>query len=198
MSRRDCLLRVIEKHMNDAIRRRIVPGPFDGVLPDGTRLPERILDSICIEKAELDSSPGEICRRLKADAGRVLAARTSQLHAHRLAEPIGQARGWADLTAGSEPRIDDLLILLQHAEAKPLRMSVDRVIAFSTDSLVYDAMTFGGASGAPCLTGELAVVAIHSQEFLSPEGQWHKGGVRTSAIASDIAVQGVSLSSPTK
>ena len=115
---------------------------------------------------------------------------------YRIAEPLGQARGWADLTEVPQPCVDDLLILLQHAEAKPLRMSVGRVVACNTDMLTYDAMTAGGASGAPCLTDQLEVVAIHSRKFAPPEPPLRKGGTRISAIASDIATQGVSLSSP--
>jgi hypothetical protein len=65
MSRRDCLRSVIEKYMNDPIRRRIVPGRFHGVLPDGTTLGGLILDFIA--KAELDNSLHDLCRRLEDD-----------------------------------------------------------------------------------------------------------------------------------
>ncbi len=77
-------------------------------------------------------------------------------------------------------------------------MSVGRVVALNTETLTCDAMTFGGASGAPCLTDRLEVVAIHSRKFPPPVPLLRKGCTRFSAIASDSAAQGVIMSSPKK
>jgi hypothetical protein len=65
VSRRDCLRKTIEKNMNDAIRRRIVPGRFEGVLPDGITLGQLILDHI--KKTEIENTLNQTCAEMKAD-----------------------------------------------------------------------------------------------------------------------------------
>ena len=65
MSRRDCLRRAIETYMNDPIRRRIVPGRFDGVLPYGTTLGGLILEFI--KRAERENSLMQSCAEIKVD-----------------------------------------------------------------------------------------------------------------------------------
>jgi Trypsin-like peptidase domain/Effector-associated domain 1 len=73
----------------------------------------------------------------------------------------GAARGSLTLTA-RELSDGDPLLILQHPDADPLKLSFGSVTEpIPPDRVLYKVNTEGGSSGSPCLAQNLDVVAIH-------------------------------------
>jgi V8-like Glu-specific endopeptidase len=84
----------------------------------------------------------------------------------RLSKPAGATRGWMDLT-GDAPRLtaDAPMLIVQHPAANPLKLAMDTeaVIGeqFGGLRLRYRTNTDHGSSGAPCLSMDWKLVALH-------------------------------------
>jgi hypothetical protein len=73
----------------------------------------------------------------------------------------GAARSFLNLTSRPFNAADPMMIL-QHPEAEPLKLSFGAVSDLEPPYKVrYKVNTQGGSSGSPCLTQDLAVTAIH-------------------------------------
>jgi hypothetical protein len=84
----------------------------------------------------------------------------------RLSSPAGASRGWMDLKRDAEkPGADAPLLIVQHPAAAPLKLAMDTeaVIGekFGGLRLRYRTNTDHGSSGAPCLTLDWNLVALH-------------------------------------
>ncbi len=78
--------------------------------------------------------------------------------------------------------IDEPLIVLQHPQAKPLKLAFGTVMAPEDgERVTYTVNTEGGSSGSPCLTTALEVVALHHWG-----GPKHNRGVRMSRILAHL------------
>lgn len=91
MSRRDCLCDAILKYFNQELRRLVVPGPLDGVLPPGTTL--RDLALALLNEAEMHDTLGELCVALKT------ANANPDFHAD-----LDRCSGRDGIAAGGRPR----------------------------------------------------------------------------------------------
>jgi len=73
----------------------------------------------------------------------------------------GAPRGLLTLTA-RELSAGDPLLILQHPDADPLKLSFGSITELvPADRVLYKVNTEGGSSGSPCLAQNLDVVAIH-------------------------------------
>jgi hypothetical protein len=84
----------------------------------------------------------------------------------RLSKPAGTTRGWMNL-AGDAPKLaaDAAMLIIQHPAADPLKLAMDTeaVIGekFGGLRLRYRTNTDHGSSGAPCLSMDWKLVALH-------------------------------------
>jgi hypothetical protein len=79
------------------------------------------------------------------------------------------------------------IIVLQHPEAKPLKLAFGTVKdPCDGVRVTYSANTEGGSSGSPCLTSALQVVALHHWG-----GTNHNRGIRMTKILQDLTSAGL-------
>lgn len=84
----------------------------------------------------------------------------------RLAERVatdGEGRALVSLTTTSAIADAEPLLVLQHPDALPLKLSLGSITNAAKDNgrLAHSANTLGGSSGSPCLTTNLDAFAIH-------------------------------------
>jgi len=82
----------------------------------------------------------------------------------RLAEPVGTDGDGRQLIFVATPALadSDPLLVLQHPDALPLKLSFGSVTQAAKDARIsHNANTLGGSSGSPCLTTSLDAFAIH-------------------------------------
>jgi hypothetical protein len=86
----------------------------------------------------------------------------------RLAEHVGDDQVGSGTRGFLQPMVGDLdagdpLLILQHPEAEPLKLSIGSVVSARTaeDCILYTANTKGGSSGSPCMNMALDTVALH-------------------------------------
>lgn len=110
----------------------------------------------------------------------------------RLSEPAGDdavadtKRGVLKLEA-HDFAANEPIIVLQHPEAKPLKLAFGTVNDPCDGARVtYSANTEGGSSGSPCLSSALQVVAIHHWG-----GPNHNRGIRMAAILQHLESLGL-------
>lgn len=115
---------------------------------------------------------------------------------YRLEDPVGWDRGWADLEPLRAVVLGDPINLIHHAEGGPLRMSIGKVEAVGLSALTYDTPTAGGVRGAPVLSEELDVLAIHSRKLPAPGGTFLKQGIPIPATLAELGRQGVNILAP--
>ena len=119
------------------------------------------------------------------------------------AQPIGgersesqaQLRRWIEVP-DPVPLVNkgDVLFILHHPEAGPLRVSTGTVAASDEQTLYYDHRTAPGSTGAPCFSLNLELVALHLGYRANPEdGRAPAGafGIRLDAILRDLHKQGL-------
>ena len=78
---------------------------------------------------------------------------------------IERRRGWYDLDrlAGPAPVKGDELVVVGHAEGKPLTHAMGGVLNYAAQErrLRHDAFTLGGSSGSPVFNSEYQLIALH-------------------------------------
>jgi Trypsin-like peptidase domain/Effector-associated domain 1 len=107
----------------------------------------------------------------------------------RLAEPAAEdndtsgKRGFIKLDGSTQPAEKEPLMILQHPDAMPLKLSIGTVDRLDVDGkrVNYTANTMGGSSGSPCFNSALVPVALHHWGDVN-----HNRGVRLDAIYRDL------------
>ncbi|MBM2614241.1 trypsin-like peptidase domain-containing protein [Actinoplanes sp. LDG1-06] len=91
------------------------------------------------------------------------------------AEPGAGRRGWIERVAAGPLRAGDDLLVLQHIEGKPLRLTFGQVLDVNANGtrLRHTANTDEGSSGSPCFTLGMELAAIH-QAGDPDRSTWHR------------------------
>lgn len=100
----------------------------------------------------------------------------------------GGTRGFVRLDGTHRPNPDEPLIVLQHPDAMPLKLSIGTVTEVDANGrrVQYSANTMGGSSGSPCFNAALEPVAMHHRGNTD-----HNRGVRLDAIYNDLVARGL-------
>lgn len=100
----------------------------------------------------------------------------------------GGTRGFVRLDGAHRPNADEPLIILQHPDAMPLKLSIGTVTKVDVNGrrIQYSANTMGGSSGSPCFNAALEPVAMHHRGNTD-----HNRGVRLDAIYNDLVARGL-------
>jgi hypothetical protein len=141
-----------------------------------------------------DGSPaaGRTCRLAAAwDCGSSQALDYALV---RLAEPVGEddaggaKRGFVKLGVTHKFTKGEPLMILQHPDAQPLKLSIGSVDQPDVGGtrVAYTANTLPGSSGSPCFNSGLAPVALHHWGNAN-----HNRGVRLDVVLSDLKSRGL-------
>lgn len=106
----------------------------------------------------------------------------------RLAEPIGKKRGWFRPKWHEFTR-DEVQLILQHPDGRPLELGIGRVIAVVASPqprVTYTTNTEKGSSGSPAFTMDWQLVALHHWGI----GGMNNVGIPMSAIWQKLVVKG--------
>ncbi|GID27678.1 effector-associated domain EAD1-containing protein [Paractinoplanes brasiliensis] len=89
-------------------------------------------------------------------------------------EPGAESRGWIERLAPGPLRAGDDLLVLQHIQGKPMRLTLGQVLDVNPNGtrLRHTANTDGGSSGSPCFTLAMELAAIH-QAGDPGRSKWH-------------------------
>jgi len=112
----------------------------------------------------------------------------------RLTEPAAEdniasgKRGFIKLDGSARPAEKEPLMILQHPDAMPLKLSIGTVDRLDADGkrVNYTANTMGGSSGSPCFNSALVPVALHHWGDVN-----HNRGVRLDAVYKDLESRGL-------
>jgi len=111
--------------------------------------------------------------------------------------PMAKPRGWISLSDQvTEANADQDIIIFQHPDGKPLRVSLGRInkVLNNGSRYRYDAVTHGGSSGSAVLSLEFELIALHHagdpnyQKF----GQYNQG-IPLHLIKTDLVQKGILL-----
>ncbi|WP_448956067.1 trypsin-like peptidase domain-containing protein [Labrys neptuniae] len=115
------------------------------------------------------------------------------------AGPSGKGRrGWIDAGRRTTPvRQGETLFILQHPRGEPMRVSAGRVLDFNGNGtrIRYDAGTFPGSAGSPCVDTDFNLIALHhAGHKFGP--QIYNQGIPISLIIEDLRRAGIELPMP--
>lgn len=81
----------------------------------------------------------------------------------RLAQPVGNKRGWIALSSPPLLEAGMPLFIVQHPNGRPLQLALDTVIDWKEqpDRVRYTTNTEAGSSGSPCFTAKWELAALH-------------------------------------
>jgi hypothetical protein len=99
-------------------------------------------------------------------------------------DPVGGTkRGFIKVDGSQRPGDMEPLMILQHPDAMPLKLSIGTVNQLEANGhrVTYNANTLGGSSGSPCFNSALEPVALHHWGDVD-----HNRGVRLDAILEDL------------
>jgi hypothetical protein len=161
----------------------------DGSVQEGVRIPlgdKGILASSPASDAELTASPDEPPP----------AADQLDYALLRLAEPVGNQRGWVEIPETTiELPAGSPLIIAQHPLAAPMKLALD------TDSIIglvgnglrlrYHTNTEPGSSGSPCFNMDWRLVALHHLGDPVEGPPVFNQGVPAGLIRADIEKKGL-------
>jgi Trypsin-like peptidase domain/Effector-associated domain 1 len=102
----------------------------------------------------------------------------------------GAKRGFIKLDGKHRPGVKEPLMILQHPDAMPLKLSIGTVESIDANGkrVSYTANTLGGSSGSPCFNTALEPVALH---HIGDGGKNLNHGVRLDAIYNDLQSRGL-------
>lgn len=82
----------------------------------------------------------------------------------QLARPIGDERGWFELSRDPiVTMVGDLVVIPQHASGEPASIAWGKIVELPAHGLRlrYDTTTEGGSSGSPCFSPDFELIGLH-------------------------------------
>ncbi len=104
----------------------------------------------------------------------------------------GPRRGTAPLRPSPPAALAESAVIVQHPDARPLKIAFGNVTALAGDELTHTANTVTGSSGAPLMDNRLRVTALH-RAGTGPDTPQSNCAVQIAAIVAHARTAGAAL-----